>query len=63
VASARRPRRHLLTRPDPPARPPCPARARLRRSVVIGLSVERLTQDKVRWHPDDIANIQSIANT
>jgi hypothetical protein len=32
------------------------------RSVVVGLSVERLTQDKVRWAPDDIANIQAIAN-
>lgn len=29
---------------------------------MIGLSVERLTQDKIRWHPDDIANIQTIAN-
>lgn len=32
------------------------------RSVVVGISVERLTQDKVRWHPDDIDNIQAIAN-
>jgi hypothetical protein len=32
------------------------------RSAVVGLSVERLTQDKIRWHPDDIANIQTIAN-
>lgn len=39
-----------------------PAPAAARRSVVVGLSVERLTQDKVRWHPDDIANIQTIAN-
>ncbi|KAI8469933.1 MAG: MCM2/3/5 family-domain-containing protein [Monoraphidium minutum] len=31
-------------------------------SVVVGLSAERLTQDKVRWAPDDIANIQAIAN-
>ena len=28
----------------------------------MGLSVERLTQDKIRWHPDDIANIQTTAN-
>lgn len=29
---------------------------------MVGISVERLTQDKVRWHPDDIANIQAVAN-
>jgi DNA replication licensing factor MCM3 len=29
--------------------------------VVVGLSIDRLTQDKIRWREEDVENISSLS--
>jgi hypothetical protein len=31
------------------------------RSVIVGVSIERLTHDRYKWRGEDIANINTVA--